>query len=303
MRQYRILTEASGSLTSGYLIKSIQQAGHLCVASDIDAHCFGRELADDFVLMPRADAPDLWTVIERVLIESHIDIVIPSLDETLLGWSVRKQRLRDIAGVDVVLSNPETIAICSDKWLTYEFFRDNGIPTAATSLEQEYALVKPRLGRGGAGVQVTREPVDMTGMISQELLQGVEYTIDVFCDRSSNPLYVVPRRRINVKDGKSTGGVVDTNEQIIRWAREICAKLPFVGPINLQCFLSPDGTIRFTEINPRIAGGMALGFAATENWISLIVSNLVQGTPITAKPVRSGLEMRRYYAEVFVPRS
>jgi carbamoyl-phosphate synthase large subunit len=301
MRRYRILTEASGSLTSGYLITSIQQAGHACVASDIDDRCFGRALADDFVLMPRADAPDLWTFVERALRESRIDIVVPSLDETLPGWAERKQRLRDAAGVHVVLSDPDTIAVCRDKWRTYEFFRGNGIPTPATSLEQKYPLLKPRVGRGGIGVRTTREPVDMTGMISQERLEGVEYTVDVFCDRSSDPVYVVPRRRVNVKDGKSTGGVVDTDEQITRWAREICAKLPFVGPINMQCFMLPDGTVRFTEINPRIAGGMALGFAATENWIPLIVDNLVHGAPITAKPVQSGLEMRRYYAEVFVP--
>lgn len=300
MRQYRFLTEASGSLTSGYLIKSIQQAGHLCVASDIDAHCFGRALADDFVLMPRANAPDLWDFIEHALLEKGVNVVIPSLDETLPGWSERKQHFGDL-GVTIVLSDPGSIAVCRDKWRTYEFFRANGIPTAATSLQQEYELVKPRCGRGGSGVKVTRERVDMTGMISQELLTGVEYTIDVFCARNSQPVYVVPRRRANVKDGKSTGGVVEASDQITHWVNQICARLPFVGPINLQCFLLPDGTVRFTEINPRIAGGMALGFAATENWISLIVSNLIEGAPIVAKPVRFGLEMRRYYAEVFVP--
>jgi carbamoyl-phosphate synthase large subunit len=47
---------------------------------------------------------------------------------------------------------------------------------------------------------------------------------------------------------------------------------------------------------------MALGFAATENWIDLIVRNLIHRELLTPRPVRVGLEMRRYYAEVFVQR-
>ena len=46
-RTYRILTEASGSLTAGYLIKGIREAGHVCVASDIDPRCFGGALGTE----------------------------------------------------------------------------------------------------------------------------------------------------------------------------------------------------------------------------------------------------------------
>jgi carbamoyl-phosphate synthase large subunit len=300
-RKYRILTEASGSLTAGYLIKSVGQAGHVCVASDIDPHCFGGVLADDFVLMPRADDPELWQKIERLLVEARIDVVIPSLDETLLGWSERSASLRARLGVQVVVSDPETVAICQDKWRTYQFLTASAVPTPATSLSQDYPVVKPRFGRGGSGVRIAGPPVNMGSMISQELLSGVEYTVDVFCDRDAQPVYVLPRRRMDVRDGKSTNGVLEKNESISGWVVEICRRLKFVGPVNLQCFVLPDGAVRFVEINPRIAGGMALGFAATENWIGLIVRNILEGEPIVPVPIHWGLEMRRYYAEVFIP--
>src|SRR5688572_5981477 len=93
--RHRILTEASGSLTAGYLIKSIQAAGHTCVGSDIDARSFGAALADEFVVMPRANDPQLWQVVERILAEREIDVVIPSLDETLVGWAERKKHFAD----------------------------------------------------------------------------------------------------------------------------------------------------------------------------------------------------------------
>ena len=298
-KKYRILTEASGSLTVGYLISNIQAGGHECVASDIDENCVGRMLADDFVLMPSASDPDLWQYVDNVLTDMSIDIVIPSLDETLQVWAQRKHYFAQ-RGIAVIVSDPDVIAICQDKWRTFQFFMEHGIPSPETSLTQEYPLVKPRAGRGGVGVQVTQQKVDMNGMISQELLSGTEYTIDVFCSAGSQPEYIVPRRRINVRDGKSTAGVVEKHSDIEAWVRIICKHLHFIGPVNMQCFVLTDGSIKFVEINPRIAGGMALGFAATENWIKLIVHNIINGESIAPKPVKDGLQMRRYYAEVFV---
>ena len=77
--------------------------------------------------------------------------------------------------------------------------------------------------------------------------------------------------------------------------------MAFEGPINIQCFDCNEAGIKFTEINPRIAGGMALGFAATENWIPLLVKHFVYGKEISnMKPIQYGMMMRRFYAEVFV---
>lgn len=297
----KILTEASGSMTAGYIIKSIKDTGHTCVASDIDQHCAGRYLADDFITMPRKDDPALWQTIENLLITNKIDVVIPSFDETLLDWAERKEKFRD-AGIHVIISDRDTLAICQDKWNTYNFFIEHGLPTPATSLNQDFPLVKPRCGRGAVGVMTTTEPVNMDGMVSQEYLKGVEYSVDIFCDRTSTPVYIVPRRRINVRDGKSTAGIVEFQQKISEWCAQLCKKMSFLGPINVQCFVLDDSSIKFLEINPRLAGGMALGFAATENWIDLIIDNIMHGRKISPKPIQFGMEMRRYYAEIFIPR-
>ena len=296
----RILIEAGGSLTAGYLIRGIQAVGHQCVASDIDPTCFGRFLADDFIRVPVKDAPGLWETMLDLLLEANVEMVLPSLDETLLGWSQRKELFRD-HGIQVVTSVPETVETFQDKWLTYQFFKAFGVPTPPTSLQQDYPLVKPRMGRGAQGVAVPAGPVSMEGMISQVLVPGVEYSVDVLCDRDSRPVYIVPRKRIGVREGKSTGGVVVNHPRITTWVTRICEAISFQGPINLQCFETPDGDIQFIEINPRVAGGMALSFAATENWMGLLVDHWSDGQDLVAKPIQYGMEMKRYYAEVFVP--
>ena len=167
----RILTEASGSLTSSFIIKAIKEASYIAIASDVTPDVVGRFLADDFILMPSKNDHNLWDKVFKTLLEKKVDIVIPSLDETLLGWSQRKKDLSN-HGIQVILSNKETIQIFQDKWLTYKFFIENHIPTPKTSLEQIYPLVKPRKGRGAAGVEITANPIDMNGMISQEEIKG-----------------------------------------------------------------------------------------------------------------------------------
>lgn len=298
----KFLTEASGSLTSAYLLKALKEAGHMSVASDINAKSVGRFLADDFIKMPEKNDPNLWEKTVSILVDCEIDVVIPSLDETLLGWAKRKMELVN-RGIHVVISEEGTIQTFQDKWLTYQFFSENGIPTPASSLEQRYPLVKPINGRGSCGVMVTSDLVSMEGMISQELVKGEEYTVDVFCDRNSKPVYILPRKRLGVMNGKSTGGIVANHPEIIKWVNKICKIIPFLGPINMQCFVCSDNSVKFIEVNPRIAGGMALAFAATENWINLIVDNLIYSKEINPKPVQYGMEMKRYYAEVFIPPS
>jgi len=202
-----------------------------------------------------------------------------------------------------MLSPPSTVATCLDKWKTYQFFLKHHIPTPATSLEQEYTLIKPRVGRGGEGVFINKEnqAVNMFGNISQEFLVGQEVTIDVFCDKNGDPIYIIPRKRLNVVNGKSVSGVTFYSESIRDWVRKICAALFFQGPINLQCFIDEKEQVKFTEINPRLAGGMALGFAATnDNWAKLIVDHFIDHKPIRAKSVNYQLKMYRYYDEIFV---
>jgi carbamoyl-phosphate synthase large subunit len=294
----RILTEASGGLTSAYLLKAIHDAGHQAIGSDISdltaAHC----LADDFIRLPGKDDPSLWQTLSALLHEHSIDAVIPSLDEMMAGWAERQQCFA-AEGIKVIISPQETIRTCQDKWATYQFFRSLDIPTPATSLNQDHPLIKPRQGRGSTGIEITTQPVTMEGRISQTIAGGEEITIDALFDNAGHPVYIIPRRRLQVRNGKSTMGETLQHDGIDSYIRRMARSLRFIGPINFQCFIDGDD-VQFIEINPRIAGGMALGFAASENWITPMMNNLIHNRPIQAKPVRYGLKMIRYYAECFI---
>jgi carbamoyl-phosphate synthase large subunit len=297
----RILIEASGSLVANWLIKAIHDSGHIVVASDIVQECAGRYLADDFVKVPPKDDPKLWAFMEKMLYEKAVDLVIPSLDETLLLWAEKRDYLKEYYGIDVIISDPEVIIACSDKYLTYQFFAANNIPTPMTSLKKDYPLIKPRFGRGGAGVHITddSDDINMEGMISQEYLRGQEYTVDCLANLQGDPIYIVPRKRLKVKDGKCVDGEVVEDKEIINIVNHILKSARFFGPINIQCFRTTKG-VKFIEINPRVGGGMALGLAATENWVKLLIDNILLGKRVEPRPVKYGMRMLRYYEEVYI---
>lgn len=295
----RIMVEAIGSMACNAGIKNIKQAGFFAIGTDASAECFTQVLCDEFYQVPLASDPNSVSFLKKLVVDKKIDLVIPTLDEGMIPWAKAVDELEK-EKVFVAISPLETIEICEDKWRTYCFFKENGIQTPLTSLKQEYSLVKPINGRGGTGVLIEPGEIDMTGMISQELLQGKEYTIDVLCDKNGCPIYIVPRERLGIKEGKSTGGLVVKNPEIEDGVRKICAALKFRGPINIQCFLCNDNTIKFTEINPRMGGGTALGMAATENWIPLMVDTFVHKKKIYPKAdIQYGLKMGRYYNEIF----
>ena len=294
-----VLVEAVGSPAWATLLPYLRTVATRIVALDIDPLAAGLYLVDRGVLVPRYSDSGCMDTLVDICRRERIDWVLPTIHEGLHHWAARRDPLA-AEGIRVVISPPETIAICHDKWETYRFFCAHDIPTPRTSLTHEHELIKPRIGRGGSGqLRVPPgEPVDMTGCIAQEFLTGTEFSVDALCDFDGRVLYVVPRQRLAVESGLSVRGRVVRDEEIEGYVRTILAAARFVGPVDVQCFRT-DAGVRFTEINPRIAGGLSLSMAATENWFG-VLERLCRGERVHPKPVNDGLLMLRYYADCIV---
>lgn len=300
----KILTEASGCLTSSYIIEAIKQAGHIACASDIDSFNAAKIEADEFILMPKANDPNLWEKTLNLCLKHNIDVVLPTLDESLLGWSERIEMFAK-HHISVLLSPPHTIATFIDKWQSYKFFKKIHIPTPKSALYKHYGIVKPRFGRGGVGIAKGSDFLTGGGInekdsyLTQEEITGQEYTIDCLFDPKGEPLYIIPRARIVVRDGKSTKGEVCYVKSLNEYILKIAKHISFVGAINAQAFITQAGEVYFIEINPRLGGGSALSFAASENWVEAMIEMFIYHQPHTPKPISYGLKMARSYKEVY----
>jgi carbamoylphosphate synthase large subunit len=93
-------------------------------------------------------------------------------------------------------------------------------------------------------------------------------------------------------------GQVVRDQKMEEQARDILKSMHFIGPVNLQCFKTAAGNF-FTEINPRLAGGMSLSMHATTNWFRLVPAIFSQDS-IAELAVQYGLTMMRSFQDVVV---
>ena len=296
-----ILVEGIGSMVFSTQLKYYKEMNWNIVGIDIDDMSAGFNNVSKAYIVPRYSDANCFKKIEEIIKRENIDIIFPSVNEGLLEWSKRKEYFYEKYKARIIISNERAINICFDKWNTYNFFIESNIPTPRTSLSFKYDLIKPRIGRGSAGIVFKDKLPDnfsMDGKVSQEIVKGIEYTIDVLCDFNSKPIYIIPRKRLGVQSGLSVKGVTIYDEQIIRYCRVIVDMLKPIGIINIQCFKDGDD-IFFIEINPRIAGGSSLSFASTENWFKALEC-FVQGRPYEAKEIIYGRYMFRTFEDVII---
>ncbi|BDU71225.1 ATP-grasp domain-containing protein [Mesoterricola silvestris] len=311
-RPLTLLRTAAGSPPSVTQYRAFQDLGCRIVAADCDGRSVGFRFADASHVVPRVGEPAYLDRMVDICRLEGVDLFLPALDEELVLCASNLARFES-AGTRVLVSGPRALAVCTDKLLTFGMFRDLGIPTPRTIAAAEYregafaaypVVVKPRSGRGGAGVHVARDHAEaafyaarVPDPIVQEHCAGEELTLDVLADLESELVVLSPRRRLAVDSGISSKGATCWREDLVEPVRRMVKALGLVGPVNVQCFAGE--TPRFTEINARIAGTAILSQAAGVPYFQGIL-DLGRGRVPEPwlKPCRP-MVMYRYWEESF----
>ncbi|HHU17966.1 MAG TPA: ATP-grasp domain-containing protein [Clostridiales bacterium] len=297
----KVLVEGIGSMVFGTQIKYYKELDWELVGIDVTNESFGLYKGLKPHIVPKYSDKNCFDVIEKIIEQEKIDLVFCTVNEGLLEWSKRKKYFKGKYNADIVISDEQVIEICVDKWRTYKFFNENKIPTPRTSLKDDFPLLKPRIGRGSSGIYyntVLPKNFNGEGYISQEIVKGEEYTVDVLCDLKSNPIYIIPRKRIKTESGVSIIGKTVYNETLINYVKKIIEKLKPIGIINIQCFVDGD-EYNFIEINPRMAGGVSLSFAASDNWFHAIEC-FYKDTEYVPKNITYGKYVFRHYEDLII---
>jgi len=250
---------------------------------------------------------------------NKVKLLVPTVDLDLKLLAQNKPKFTTM-GCRVLVSDPEVIDICQDKRKTYKFLLKNNFDTPATvsirtalknsKSDTKFPLfLKPwdgYAGRGNAVVNNRKELLFYTkripNAICQELVEGTEYTCDVYVDFGMKIRCVVPRKRIEVRAGEVSKGQVAKNTRIMSEAATLVEKLA-AGPgvITLQLFLTGNGRIKYIEINPRFGGGVPLSIKAGANFPKWILQELTGRKPnIRPDGIKDGLIMLRYDSEVWL---
>ena len=272
-------------------------------------------VADDFFKVPRLDNSEYLRCLEDICLENQISLVIPTIDTELKLMSQWKEEFLS-KGIQFLISDLSLIEKCRDKRVIHRFFESKGISVAQEYSKDEYKLpmfIKPYDGSRSVDTFLIKEKTELTDyhfnndklMFLEYIDHSVhdEYTCDMYFDRNHTLRCVVPRKRIEVRDGEVNKGLTCKN-RIIPYLRERLRVVDgAIGCITAQFFMNKsDGTIIGIEVNPRFGGGYPLSYYAGANFPAWIVEEYFLGKEPEDHFLdwESDLLMLRYDDEILV---
>lgn len=300
----RVLVTGVGGASGMYTAKILKETGYYVVGTDANGFAAGSVICDEFCVVSKAsNREDFVKDIKRLLERFEIDVVLPNVDEELQIFAEE--------GLKAIISNPDTIHTCINKWAFHLACRDHFlVPCTEAVYKVDYndrlkfdnkVIVKPITGRGSKGIHIFDDITDVIkarrpmrfeyGSIMQEYIEGDEITVDTFINKNGNT-FVVPRYRIHTYGGVSQVGRTVNHTRAISTSNRICQYLGFYGPINIQ-FIEERYTkkLYLIEINPRLSGGIGITYANGANLPDMAIKDHF-GESYTLPKLREGLVFR-----------
>lgn len=219
--------------------------------------------------------PDYINQLVAICKKDNIDLVMPTIDTDLLVLSQNVSRFTEV-GARVLISAEDKISICRDKNNTGAFFESCGLKAPKTYNDyHEYdgpfpCFIKPKDGSSSINAYKVESPDEIEvyasqveDYIIQPFISGREFTIDIFCDFDGNPVYIVPRERMQVRAGEVLKTRIHLDSVMIEESRKIIEGFKPCGPITVQLIQDENTGINYyIEINPRYGGGAPLSIKA-----------------------------------------
>ena len=298
----------------GYALRRLGLRGNV-ITTDLNCLSPGLYFGDRHYIAPLTTDPGYIPLIKSICIRENVGLLIPTIDDELPIFGRHRYEFEKM-GICVAVSSESTGHVCNDKYASYYFFKERGIPFARTWLPEEldrenlkYPLfLKPRSGRGSVGAfQIkNRGELDfftgyVPGAVIQEFLTGTEYTIDVLADFEGRVISVVPRERMVVRSGVSDRGRTFRHSGLIDLAINAAEAMDLRGAANIQVKLEGDDAVIF-EVNPRFSGGIPLTIAAGADFPGWLIEMCLGRDP---KPrigdFTDGFIMACYEESLFLP--
>ena len=302
-----ILFTCAGRRT--YLLKYFKEqlAGDgKIIGADMQMSAPALSAADIKEIVPAVYADNYIDIVLDICKRDHVDILISLNDLELPILSKSKERFEKI-GVTVVVSSPEVIDICFDKYKTAQWIESIGLiapktyvslPTVKEALAQgEIAFplfLKPRWGSGSIGLETVGDMEELEDVymqlfkkikktilatasigekyiMIQEKLGGQEYGLDVMNDLNGNHVAVSVKRKLAMRAGETDKAVTCDLPEVREMGRIIGENLHHIGNLDVDIMQRTNGDYCVLELNPRFGGGFPFSYEAGVNLPKAII--------------------------------
>lgn len=256
---------------------------------------------DYSVVAPSIYEKEYIPFLKSYCIHNKIQAIIPLFDLDLIMLSRCKKEFKEI-GVQVIVSSEEVIAVCNDKWESYNFLKKKGFNTPTTFLTVNDALkaigkgeihfplmVKPRWGMGSISIfeadnveelsifyQRALKTIQSTYLsynaiqnvdaciIIQEKLEGQEYGMDIINNLKGDYELTVIKEKKAMRSGETDCAEVVYNERLEKAGERLSGILKHIGNLDVDAFIV-NGNPYILELNARFGGGYPFSHIAGVN--------------------------------------
>lgn len=310
-----ILFTCAGRRT--YLLKYFKEnlsGDDKVIATDMQLSAPALQAADIKLKVPAVYDPKYVDITLKICEEYKVDALISLNDLELPILSENKARFEKL-GVKVIVSDPEVIDICFDKYKTAQWVESLGMKSPKTYVRVEDAkaalaageisfplFMKPRWGSGSIGLEsiADMEELDIyynllmkkikktilaTASVGeeyimiQEKLTGPEFGLDVMNDLQGNNISVSVKQKLAMRAGETDKAVTRDIPEVREMGRMIGESLRHIGNLDVDIMQRANGEYCVLELNPRFGGGFPFSYEAGVNMPKAIIQ-WVKGEPV-----------------------
>lgn len=272
-------------------------------------------MADARHVVPAATHPDYAPALLELCRREQVRLLIPTIDTELNALAAHRAAF-EAAGVLVNVSGPAAIDIARNKAETARLLSQAGVDTPRTAWPHEVMaapvdwnwplIFKPNGGSSSVGLRRVGGVDDLAEALAafpdgivQELIQGPEYTVNMFVDANGVCRAAVPHLRRELRGGEVSKGITVRRQDLTDAAHAIAAALPGAfGALCFQAFATERGPVVF-EINARFGGGFPLAHQSGARFTRWLIQ-MAAGLPVEASDDwTDGVTMLRYDDAVF----
>ncbi len=332
---YRVLLTCAGRrhYLASFFKEALVSSGRV-VGTDMDLSAPALQACDVVHKVPGVFADNYLDALKEVMIKERVDMVF-SLNDLEVGLlAENREMLERETGATVYVPSVETLKVCEDKWLTYQFAMEIGIDTPSTYLSVNAAtyaidtgetcfplIVKPRWGSASIGLfmvdsidaliscyEACRKAVAHSILVSldtdfcviiQEVIHGPEYGVDLLYGKREDFIGFAAKKKMAMRAGETDKAVTVDPEPFQKIVEKISLALPHRG--NLDCdFMKRDGKLYLLELNPRFGGGYPFTHLAGANHVQMLLDDY-QGNNLTPYGYQVGKAFAKCDTLVEVP--
>lgn len=231
---------------------------------------------DTFSVVPGGRDPSFGQAIVGLVRKDPPLLFLCTVTEEIPAAAAIKEELRSL-GVSVFSTEEEMAIIANDKYRTARFLAAHGVDVPKTFSNDECAsatdagellgypfICKPRLGRGGRGVNVVVDASaaaaeKRTDVAYQEFLGGEEYDVNLFVYPPGVPLITRVMLKTGLKEGivgNATGVRPAYRPDVAALADQTARVMMLEGPIDMDIRMTEGGLPRVIEVNARVGANV-----------------------------------------------